>query len=180
MARYIHARGTPETNKIVGEKVQDLYKWFGQGIPVLGGIRTRTHMLGGLSVQAGLQGIPCISPELGGGGRLWEHLIITGVKGVRNILIMKDMIQDEPFGLEMKQYVAQESIWPKTCEGGFMYNSCELGDIVEKNECLGILKNVGGEFLEEINAPYKSIIFDTRFLPTVYPGDWTFHCGKID
>src|SRR4030066_2405979 len=38
MARYIHARGTPETEKLVGEQNKRLYQLFGQGVPVLGGV----------------------------------------------------------------------------------------------------------------------------------------------
>jgi hypothetical protein len=44
---------------------------------------------------------------------------------------------------------------------------------------LGELRDVGGRTLEKAKAPYRSVIFDTRFTPTVYPGDWTFHCGRL-
>ena len=179
MARYIHARGTNETEKLIGPQNQKLYSWFGQGVPVLGGVRTQSHMMGSLSIQTGLRGIPCIGPELGGGGILWEELVRTGVQGIKNILIGQDMIQEEPVGQKLTQHVARESTWPKTNQGGFMYNTCELGDIVEKGDVLGQLRDTTGKILEELIAPYKSVIFDTRFLPTVYPGDWTFHCGRL-
>lgn len=179
MARYIHARGTAETEKLVGAQNRKLYSWFGQGVPVLGGVRTQSHMMGSLSIQTGLRGIPCIGPELGGGGILWEEHVLTGVQGIRNILIGLNMIQEEPVGQKLVQHVAKESTWPKSNQGGFMYNTCELGDIVEKGDVLGLLKDTTGKLLEELKAPYKSVIFDTRFLPTVYPGDWTFHCGRL-
>jgi hypothetical protein len=172
MARYIHARGTDETDRKVGDRNRRLCRLFGQGVPVLGGVRTR-------SVQAGLQGIPCIGPELGGGGRLWEPLVEVGVQGVRNILIGLDMVHGEPVGQGMEQLVAQESTWPKTSMGGVMYNTCELGAVVEKGERLGVLKDLAGRVVEEVRAPYRSVILDTRFQPTVYPGDWTYHCGKM-
>jgi predicted deacylase len=60
-----------------------------------------------------------------------------------------------------------------------MYNRCELGQIYEKDSLLGILKDASGRILEEVRAPYRTVIFDTRYQPTVYPGDWTFHCGKL-
>lgn len=179
MARYIHARGTEETDRMVGDRNRRLCRLFGQGVPVLGGVRTRSHMMGSLSVQAGLRGIPCVGPELGGGGRLWEPLVEVGVQGVRNILIGLDMVRGEPVGQEAEQRVALESTWPKTSMGGVMYNTCELGAVVEKGERLGVLKDPAGRVVEEVRAPYRSVIFDTRFQPTVYPGDWTYHCGKI-
>ena len=137
-------------------------------------------MMGSLSIQTGLREIPCIGPELGGGGILWEELVKTGVQGIRNILIGLGMIQEEPVGQNIVQHVARESTWPKTDQGGFVYNTCELGDLVEKGVILGHLKDPTGKLLDELKAPYKSVIFDTRFLPIVYPGDWTFHCGRLE
>jgi predicted deacylase len=180
MARYLHARGTPETDHLVGDEVRKLYRLFGQGVPVLGGVNTRPHMLGSLSIQAGLEGIPCLGPELGGGGRLWDDLIETGRLGVFNIMIGLNMIQREPVGHGQKQYVAPMSSWPKTSQGGVLYNECELNAILEKDQILGTLRDVAGKKLEELTTPYKCVIFDTRFQPTVYPGDWTYHCGKIE
>jgi len=83
-------------------------------------------------------------------------------------------------GSDVEQLVAEESTWPKTEHGGVMYNTCELGGVVEKGERLGVLKDTAGRALEEVYAPYRSVILDTRYQPTVFPGDWTFHCGKID
>ena len=179
MARYIHARGTPETEKLVGEHNRRLYQLFGQGVPVLGGVNTRPSMMGSLSIQAGLVGIPTLSPELGGGGRLWEDLVQTGVQGVKNIMIGLGMLNEEPVGSDSGQLVSEGSSWPKTQHGGVIYNCCELGAVVEEDTLLGVLKDTAGRVLEECRAPYKSVIFDTRYQPTIYPGDWTYHCGKL-
>jgi predicted deacylase len=179
MARYIHARGTPETEKLVGEHNRRLYQLFGQGVPVLGGVNTRPSMMGSLSIQAGLVGIPTLSPELGGGGRLWEDLVQTGVQGVKNIMIGLGMLNEEPVGSDSGQLISDGSSWPKTQHGGVMYNCCELGAVVEEDTLLGVLKDTAGRVLEECRAPYKSVIFDTRYQPTIYPGDWTYHCGKL-
>ena len=179
MARYIHSRGTPETERLVGEHNRRLYRLFGQGVPVLGGINTRPSMMGSLSIQAGLAGIPTLSPELGGGGRLWENLVQTGVQGVKNAMIGLGMLNEEPVGSDADQLVSDGSSWPKTQHGGVMYNTCELGAVVDEGKLLGILKDTAGRVLEECRAPYRSVIFDTRYQPTVYPGDWTFHCGRL-
>ncbi len=179
MARYIHSRGTPETERLVGEHNRRLYRFFGQGVPVLGGINTRPSMMGSLSIQAGLAGIPTLSPELGGGGRLWENLVQTGVQGVKNAMIGLGMLNEEPVGLDSDQLVSDGSSWPKTQHGGVMYNTCELGAVVDEGRLLGVLKDTAGRVIEECRAPYRSVIFDTRYQPTVYPGDWTFHCGKL-
>jgi len=60
-----------------------------------------------------------------------------------------------------------------------LYNKCELGAVVEKGEGLGVLKDTAGRTLEELYTPYHTVIFDTRWQPTIYPGDWTYHCGKL-
>ena len=51
--------------------------------------------------------------------------------------------------------------------------------MVEKGALLGVLKYTAERVLEEYVAPYMSAIFDTRCQPTVYPGDWTYHCGWL-
>ncbi len=179
MARYIHARGTPETERLVGHQERRLYTLFGQGVPVLGGVNTRPSMMGSLAIQAGLVGIPTLSLELGGGGRLWEDMVATGVQGLKNVLIGLGMVSGEPVGFGVKQLVSDGSSWPKTEHGGLMYNSCELGAVVDGGTILGVLKDTSGRVLEECRAPYRSVIFDTRYQPPVYPGDWTFHCGRL-
>ena len=146
---------------------------------MLGGVNTRPSMLGSLSIQAGLVGVPTLSPELGGGGRLWEELVQTGVQGVKNAMIGLGMLNEEPVGSDSEQLVSDGSSWPKTQHGGVMYNCCELGAVVEEGTLLGVLKDTAGRVLEECRAPYRSVIFDTRYQPTVYPGDWTFHCGRL-
>jgi predicted deacylase len=179
MTRYIHARSTKEIDRRVSEKNKQLYEWFGQGVPVLGGFRTQSYMMGSLSIQAGIRDIPCIGIEVGGGGRLWEELVSVGVEGIWNIMIGLEMVQSEPTGQDVKQFVASESSWPKTQQGGLFTNTCGLNDLIEKDEKVGELRNTIGELIEEIYVPYKSVIFDTRYQPTIYPGDWTVHCGKI-
>lgn len=179
MARYIHARGTEETDRIVGDRIRQLYKWFGQGVPVLGGVRTRSHMMGSLSVQAGIRDIPCIGVEVGGGGRLWEDLVQVGAQGVRNVMIGLGLTQGEAVGQDEHQHVAQESTWPKTSRGGLFTNTCQLNEVVEEGDRVGELRNPVGEVIEEVHAPYRSVVFDTRYQPTVYPGDWTVHLGMI-
>jgi len=179
MARYLHARGTPETERLVGAKERQLYTLFGQGVPVLGGVNTRPSMIGSLAIQAGLAGIPTLSPELGGGGRLWNDMVSTGVQGLRNVMIGLGIISGEPVGSKVEQLVSDGSSWPKTEHGGVMYNVCELGAVVERGALLGVLRDTAGRVLEECRAPYRSVIFDTRYQPTIYPGDWTFHCGRL-
>ena len=179
MARYIHARGTPEMESLVGEHNKRLYRLFGQGVPVLGGVNTRPGMVGSLSIQAGLKGIPSLSPELGGGGRLWEDQVNTGIQGVKNVMIGLGMLNQEPVGSDSEQIVSDGSSWPKTQHGGVIYNCCELGAIVEESTLLGVLKDTAGRVVEECRAPYRSVIFDTRYQPTIYPGDWTYHCGRL-
>jgi predicted deacylase len=69
----------------------------------------------------------------------------------------------------MTQYEARE----------LMYNRCELGDVVEISALLGELWDVAGRTLEKLEAFYRSVIFDARYAPMVYPGDWAFHCGRL-
>jgi len=180
LARYIWVPHNDDTDKIVGNQVEKIYGFFGQGIPVNAKPHSMTSpMRGCLEIQAGLHNIPCIAPELGGGHRIWEELVQDGINGARNVMIGLGMLQGEPVGQEKKQLVATEAFSPRTLHGGICYNSCELNAIVNKDATLGIVKDIAGREIEKIHAPYKSVLFDIRHQPIVHSGDWLYACGKI-
>ena len=55
----------------------------------------------------------------------------------------------------------------------------ELGAIVEAGQVLARIHDPFGNVVEEIKAPYRAVILDTRHSAVVYPGDWTYHCGRL-
>jgi hypothetical protein len=72
--------------------------------------------------------------------------------------------------------------WPRPRHAGLLIpaDGIELGTIVESGQLLALVNDPFGDVIEEIRAPYKSVILDTRHSAIVYPGDWTYHCGKIE
>lgn len=187
ICRYILAEHLKETDRHVVDQIEKLYRLFGQGVPVqfldhsghhprMGALRR----LGSLSIQAGLIGIPCIMAEMGGGLRIWEEHVQTAIQGAKNIMIGLGMLQEEPMGYDKEQIVARQSAWLRSNHGGMLYNNCELNEIVEKKASLGVVKDIAGRSIENIYAPYKSILTDIRYQPKVHSGDWLYWCGKVE
>jgi len=54
-----------------------------------------------------------------------------------------------------------------------------MHNIVEEGTPLADILDPFGEIVETLVAPFDSVIMDTRFIATVVPGDWTYHCGKL-
>lgn len=54
-----------------------------------------------------------------------------------------------PVGQDVKQHVALISSWPKTSQGGFMFNTCELSSVVEKGTRLGVPKDIAGNVIKK-------------------------------
>ena len=135
--------------------------------------------LGALTIQAGLIGVPCIMAEMGGGLHIWEEHVHTAVQGAKNIMINLGMLQEEPVGMDLSQIVSRESAWLRADQGGILYNNCGLNDVVKEGSRLGIINDIAGRKLEEINAPFDSVVTDIRYQPKVNTGDWLYWCGKI-
>lgn len=187
LCRYILAEHIKETDRLVVAQIEKLYKSFGQGVPVqlldhsehhpkMGALRR----LGALTIQAGLIGVPCIMAEMGGGLHIWEEHVNTAVQGAKNIMINLGMLQEEPVGMDLDQIVSRESAWLRADQGGILYNNCGLNEVVKEGSRLGIINDIAGRKLEEINAPFDSVITDIRYQPKVNTGDWLYWCGKIE
>jgi len=92
LARYIGASTIKKIERRVRDKIEKLYKFFGQGVPVRAGqLPPNSSMIGAVSTKATLSG-PCIVPELGGGSQIWEELVQDGINGARNVMIGLGML----------------------------------------------------------------------------------------
>ncbi|MBI4278127.1 MAG: succinylglutamate desuccinylase/aspartoacylase family protein [Armatimonadetes bacterium] len=183
LARYLMIGGAEAVRQKVYAQQERMARWFGQGIPIrditLTEEMVRMGRWGTLGEAAGLLGIPTLVPELGGGGRIWDHFLQDGVRGTRNVMIGLEMIDGPMEGTDQPQHVARTGQWARPAHGGFVINRVELGDVVEEAGILGEVLDPYGQVVETLRAPFKSVILDTRFTTAVHPGDWTFSCGRI-
>lgn len=184
IAEYLILGGTLSTKQKVGERQLQMARWFGFGLPVYNGTisdqAARLGRAGALSEAAGAIGIPVLGVELGGGCTIWPKYVDMAREGTLRVLTGLGLLPGEVAD-DQGQTVVTEASWPRPAHGGFLIPEPEaqLGRRVAAGTKLATVVDPFGEPVQELVAPYDSIIMDIRFVSTVYPGDWTYHCGKL-
>lgn len=182
VARYLIV-GTEGSGDRGVERDLQMARWFGQGVPIT--VVTITPEMarlargGAITVQARIAGKGALGIELGGGGTLREEFVQTGVTGARRILQGLGLLTGEPQPDEETQYVCHESTWPRPNRGGFFEQDVSLGQVVEEGEVVGRVRDLLGQVVEEIRAPFRSVITDTRHTATIQTGEWSVKCGRL-
>jgi uncharacterized protein len=183
LARYLIAAESDAVDRKVSDLSHQMAVWFGLGVPTLesqiSAQRIRLGRGGTSTVQAMLAGKPALGIELGGGGRLWDEHVETGVVGTTNLLKGLEMLSGERVENGQEQYFATDTNWPRPDRGGIWKQSVGLGDIVEKGQSVGVVTDIFGDQVQELYSPYKAVILDIRHWAPIMPGEWTVHCGKL-
>jgi hypothetical protein len=185
MAKYLIVDGWAEKDDSVLTRSHQMAAWFGHGVPVAVSPTTPAQRAlghgGSLNAASHARGIPSLGAELGGAGRVWEEFVSLGVAGTRNIMIGLGMTSGKPEGAGIDQLFTDVHDWPRPRHSGLLVpaEGIGLGTVVESGQLLALVYDPFGDVAEEIRASYEAMIFDTRHSAIVYPGDWTYHCGKI-
>jgi predicted deacylase len=183
IAKYLIVR-QPADNERIGEQNLRLARSFGMGIPVnlwhLTPERRTTGYSGALTLQTAAIGVPSLMVELGGGGRIWPEFVEIGWHGTTNVLKELGMLPGEPVTVDQVQHVGTASQWPRPSSAGWWEQVVELGQVVEAGQKIGHVKDAFGQIVEELVAPFRSVIFDVRNTAMVMTGEWTVHCGRIE
>jgi predicted deacylase len=149
------------------------------GIPYLHGGPAWPNVI---RMEAVRRGIPAITPEIGGEGRLREAETLMNVRGIRNVMRHVGILEGDADDLP-ERYTLIESHpsgeYANSRTGGLLRTRVQLGDTVEEGEVLGVLVNPLGEVVEEIRALHAGIVMGMRTKPHTLPGDWTYFVGKV-
>lgn len=185
MARYVALGGVPGTKPAIREAELRMARHFGQGVPIVDKAiderAARLGRLGMLSAVGATMDVPVLTIETGGAGALWPEFIELATTGARRILVGLGMIDGPPPHDDREQVIVREGKWIRPQRGGFLRNEpgMDLGVKVKAGTLMGRIEDVFGDTVDELRAPYDCIILDTRHIATVYPGDWTFSCGRL-
>ena len=89
-------------------------------------------------------------------------------------MLYKTKARPKKFGA-VEPFVARQSGWVRAPESGFVSHQKQLGDYVEKGECLAIIKDPFGATLDEILSNAKGIIIGKQNIPLVQAGEAVYH-----
>ncbi len=138
---------------------------------------------GMLNIQAEKAGIPIVCFEIGEAGRLDEYYINEGFKGVMNFMKYFGMVDGTP-EIPEKQILLKDYMELPAKISGLFHPKVNAGDVVKKNQLVGIISSPFYNERYHVKAPEDGVIIGIRTQPIVRPGTtaaWfmTFDQGKI-
>jgi predicted deacylase len=104
-------------------------------------------------VAAARAGIPAFGFEVGEGGHLEQDGVRRGVAGLVNGLRHLGLLEGEPEQLGPCRFVESMTA-VRAARGGLWELEASLGVDVEEGECLGVVRDVLGEVVQEVRAPH--------------------------
>jgi len=140
------------------------WKWIREGLP-----KAKTQ---------GNQGLPMpisMGTEASGMGRCQSDIVDQVVKGVNNVMKYLKMLDGAPDIPQTANVFNPYHIFAK--HGGFFISNVRAGDIVSKGDALGMIRNLFGDIVEEVQTPTNGVIHMVT-TPSIYEGDVLYEIGK--
>jgi len=175
--QYIYVTDTPETYQKVGRSNEELARAFGTRLPVYRELVKREQPL--LSYYAGMQGIPVITPEIGGGQTLREADIQRGVRGIENVMKYLGMMEGKPEPSEQLYFSQTQTIWAN--HGGFLIpeiSPLEIPYKVSRGEVIAKITDLLGNEVNVIKSELDGLVYMARLSSAVKTGDWLYELGS--
>jgi predicted deacylase len=185
MAKYLIVAGGTEGDDSIVTRSRQMAVWFGHGVPAVVSrpmdVKRRLGFTGTLNGACGSRGIPSLGAELGGAGRVWEEFVSLGVAGTRNVMIGLGLLNGKMVDVDRPQVFCGRRQWVRPKRSGLLIpaDGIELGDTIEAGQLMAVIQDPFGDVVEEVRAPYRCVLYDTRHSAVVYPGDWTYSCGEV-
>ena len=155
--------------------VEEMARGFAIPVIVNSGLIARS-----LRAEAGRIGIPVITYEAVEALRLDEKAIVSGVRGVVNVMRTLDMLPSRRSrAARAAPYIANTTSWFRSPADGLFRPLARLGTQIEKGATLGV---VSGPFSSDdtvLAAPFEGIVICVSRLPLVNEGDALFHLARF-
>lgn len=134
---------------------------------------------GSCSSQASSQGIPAITAESGGRGRIEEASISFLVNGITRVMKYMKMVGGS-IGRKPEQKVITSYCSVKPKFGGIFIPNVKLGNLVSEDDMLGEVKTLWGDTIEKVTAPSSGVVVLLRTYVVVNSGDYLMAIGKLE
>lgn len=130
--------------------------------------------------EAQVAGIPIITYEAGEALRLDERCIVTGVRGITNVMRSIGMLPGrKPQATTAEPFVARSTSWLRATSDGMFRTLVELGARVRKGDTLGVISSPVASEETLVTAPQDGIVICVHRLPLVNEGDAVFHVARF-
>lgn len=125
--------------------------------------------------QGSKMGKPIVVFEGGESMRFDEHAINEAIDGTTRLMSYLGMI-DEPYQ-ERNFKLLMSSSWVRANRSGLFKPFAESGDLVVRNQPLGVINDPFGQYEIKVLSKYEGHIIGHNNSPVVHQGDALFHIG---
>jgi len=131
-----------------------------------------------MRAQAMLDGIPCITVELGNPQVYQEEIIQRGVRSIQNTLRGLEMLPGTARKPEVLR--CKRSFWIYLVRGGYLEVPVQVAQRIEEGQVIGVLRNPFGVIIKTYYAPQDGIVIGRSNNPVNRSGGRIIHLGIID
>lgn len=172
----IHRKNLPQIRISPGnERLSELAEVFGAPVIMESVLRD-----GSLRATARDRGKDVLLFEAGEGLRFDEMFIRAGVTGILRVLRHLKMVPAKGISKPTAQpQRCTSSKWLRAPAGGLLRGFKANGDVVNKDDVMGVVSDPFGDAEMEIVAPFRGIVVGRAVLPIVNEGDAVFHLARV-
>ena len=123
-------------------------------------------------------GIPVITYEGGEPLRFERPVVKRGLSGIMNVMASLGMV-DATKTKPLFQIVTRTTTWVRAERGGILDLAVRPGDLVTKNQELGVTTDPFGRERHALHAPTSGLVVGATTIPSVHPGDAVIHIAKL-
>ncbi len=123
-------------------------------------------------------GIPTIVYEAGESMRFDEESIVSGIEGIKKVLLSHKMLPKESQTKKRATVYLEKRRWIRAPRAGMFIPTVKNGSHVEKGEELGVITDTFAKKNRRVKAPMEGYVFCVNHQAVVNQGDALFHMGK--
>ena len=123
-------------------------------------------------------GCPTIIMEAGEVFKVEPGAVESAVRGVKNVLIELDMLEQSPESPDY-QVTVKKSKWIRAEKGGFLEFHVKPGEVIEEGQPISTNTNLLGRDRHTVYAPFNAVVIGMTTLPSISPGDPICNLGRL-
>jgi hypothetical protein len=133
---------------------------------------------GSIGTRTGAAGLPTLTLEAGGEGRLLQEPIDRMAQALFNVLRHLGVLPGAPVRNPGQQFVVRGN-WIRPRHGGVLYAGVRPLQRVRRGDLLGTVRDLFGRTVEELRAPVDGIIIGVRTYGVVATGQYFCNVGEL-
>lgn len=128
--------------------------------------------------EATTAGCATIIMEAGEVFKVEPGVVESAVRGVKNVLIELDMLEQSPKSPDY-QVTVKKSKWIRAEKGGFLEFHVKPGEVIEEGQPISTNTNLLGRDRYTVYAPFNAVVIGMTTLPAISPGDPICNLGRL-